>query len=174
MSVRQRNGFILYIVVTVLLALAILAFALNSLKSGTVTQLAKNVDQNRLTLLAQSANAEVVAIIRSNANYALDSQIFAKLRSVFPDSGGSAPDLKTEIVLLSNFVPQQTLEIANNAGYNLVIKSRATLTAYREAPAKSVLAFNAYLDVISQAYRDGAEENMIEVRERRDVRLVDL
>ena len=170
----ERRGFILYIVVTVLLALAILAFALNRLKSGTVTQLARNVDQNRLSLLAQSANAEVIAIIRSNANYELDSQIFKRLRSVFPDDSGSAPPIGTEISLISNFVPPQTLEIANNAGYNLVIKSRATLTTYRVAPAKSVLAYNAYLDVYSQAYRQGAEEHLLEVHERRDVRLVDM
>lgn len=170
----NRRGFILYIVVTVLLALSILAFALNSLKSGAVTQLARNVDQNRLSLLAQSANAEVIAMIRSNANYAPDSQIFKKLRSMFPTAASPAPAVGTAITLFSNFEPQQTLKIADSAGYRLVIKSRATLTPYREAPAKSVMAFNAYLDVYSQAYRRGAEENVIEVHERRDVRLVDL
>lgn len=169
----NKRGFILYIVITVLLALSILAFALNSLKSGAVTQLARNVDQNRLSLLAQSANAEVIAMIRSNANFAPDSQIFQKLRSVFPSGAATGAPLGSEIVLFSNFEPQQTLEIANNAGYRLVIKSRATLTPYREAPAKSVMAFNAYLDVYSQAYRHGIEENVIEVHERRDVRLVD-
>lgn len=171
---NNNKGFMLYVVVAVLLALAILAFALNSFKSGAITQLARNVDQNRLSLLAQSANAEVIAIIRSNANYQLDSDIFKKLRSVFPDKSGNAPPLKTKIVLIPSYVPENTMEIANSAGYKLVIKSRATLTAYREAPANSILAYNAYLDVISQAYRQGNEENMIEVRERRDVRLVDL
>ena len=44
----KKRGFILYIVVCILLGLAILAFALNDFKRGAVTQLAKNVDQNRL------------------------------------------------------------------------------------------------------------------------------
>jgi hypothetical protein len=151
-----------------------MAFALNSLKSGAVTQLAKNVDQNRLTLLAQSANAEVIAMIRSKVNLDPASRIFHNFRSIFPDTDGNIPPLRQPIVLFSNFEPQQTLEIAQNVGYKLKIKSKAVLTAYREAPARSVTAFNAYLDVYSQAYREGFEENLIEVHERRDIRLVDL
>ncbi|GAB4270123.1 MAG: hypothetical protein Kow0029_06690 [Candidatus Rifleibacteriota bacterium] len=141
---------------------------------GAVTQLAKNVDQNRLSLLAQSANAEVMAIIRSKVNLDPDSQIFQKFRSVFPADDGTEKPLRQSIVLLNNFEPQQTLKMAANEGYKLKVKSRAVLTAYREAPAKSVSAYNAYLDVFSQAYRENYEENLIEAHERRDVRLVDL
>ena len=86
-----RHGFILYIVMAVLLALAILAFALNSFKQGTVTQLARTVDQNRLAILAQSANAELVAKIRSLVNSNPDSDIFTACRSIFtkPDPSAS-------------------------------------------------------------------------------------
>jgi hypothetical protein len=168
----NRRGFLLYIVIAVLFALAIMAFALNSLKSGAVTQLAKNVDQNRLTLLAQSANAEVIAGLRSKVNVP-GSETFQKFRSVFPGSDGTFPPLNQPI-LISSMEPPLTLAMAQSAGYNLKIKSRAVMYAYREAPANSVTALNAYLDVYSQAYREGFEQNLIEVHERRDVRLVDL
>lgn len=174
MSFTSKRGFLLYIVIAVMFALAIMAFALNSLKRGAVTQLAKNVDQNRLSLLAQSANAEVLSMIRSKVNSDPDSQIFEKFRSVFPSATAAMPPLRQPVVLFSNFQPQQTLSMAVNDGYNLKIKSKAVLTAFRESPYNSVTAFNGYLDVYSQAYREGFEENLIEAHERRDVRLVDL
>lgn len=174
MMTSNRNGFILYIVMAVLLALAIMAFALNSFKSGTVTQLARNVDQNRLALLAQSANAEVVAMIRSQVNIDQGSQIFSRFRAIFPDSGVPTAALNSDIILFSNFEPQQTLQIAKTAGYPLKIKSKAVLRVYRRSEYNSVSAYNGYVDIYSQAYRDGVEENIIEVHERRDVRLVDL
>ncbi len=168
-----RRGFVLYIVMAVLFALAIMAFALNTFKQGTVTQLARNVDQNRLALLAQSANAEVVAMIRSQVNGDSSSQIFSSFRQIFP---GSSPGvtLNSEIVLFSDFEPQQTLQMAQSAGYPLKIKSKAVLKIYRKCEYNSVSAYNGYLDVFSQAHLDRKDENIIEVHERRDVRLVDL
>ncbi len=168
-----RRGFILYIVVTVLFALSILAFALNSFKQGTVTQLARNVDQNRLALLAQSANAEVVAMIRSQVNNDRSSRIFSKFREIFPGWEPSS-SLNSDIVLFSDFEPQQTLKMAQSAGYPLKIKSRAVLRIYRSCEYSSVSAYNGYLDLYSQAFREGQKENLIEAHERRDVRLVDL
>ncbi len=168
-----RHGFILYIVMAVLLALAILAFALNSFKRGAVTQLARTVDQNRLALLAQSANAEVVAMIRSQVNSDSSSEIFSACRSVFPQAG-TLPVLNSDIVLANEFQPQQTLQMAHSAGYPLLIKSRAVLKVYRKAEYSSVSAFNGYLDVYSQAIREGAEDNVIEAHQRHDVRLLDL
>jgi len=168
-----RHGFILYIVMAVLLALAILAFALNSFKQGTVTQLARTVDQNRLAILAQSANAELVAKIRSLVNSNPDSDIFTACRSIFNKPDPSAA-LNSDIVLESDFKPEQTLLMAQSVGYPLRIKSRAVLRVYRRAEYSSVSAFNGYLDVFSQAYREGAEENIIEAHQRHDVRLLDV
>jgi len=168
-----RRGFILYIVMAVLLALAILAFALNSFKQGTVTQLARTVDQNRLALLAQSANAEVVAMIRSQVNSDSSSSIFSRFRSIFPESTPAAA-INSDIPLVADFEPQQTMQMAQSAGYPLRIKSRAFLRVYRKAEYSSVSAFNGYLDVYSQAFRDGSEDNVIEAHQRHDVRLLDV
>ena len=117
-----RHGFILYIVMAVLLALAILAFALNSFKQGTVTQLARTVDQNRLAILAQSANAELVAKIRSLVNSNPDSDIFTACRSIFTKPDPSA-SLNSDIVLESDFKPEQTLLMAQSVGYRCALKA---------------------------------------------------
>jgi hypothetical protein len=171
----NKKGFLLYIVIAVLLVLAIMAFALSSFKSGTVTQLAKNIDQNRLTLVAQSANAEVLASIRSQVNqFDPPGQIYERFRDIFPDKSGNMPALNKPVVIYNGFKPPKTGDMTKSAGYEIEVKSRAVLTAFREAPATSVTAFNGYLDVYSQAYRKGFERNLIEVHERHDVRLVDI
>ncbi|MDD3147099.1 MAG: hypothetical protein PHD82_07340 [Candidatus Riflebacteria bacterium] len=157
----------------VLLGLAILAFGLNTFKQGAITQLARNVDQNRLALLAQSANAEVIAMIRSLVNSDRAHPIYQRFRDIFPDNGPAAA-LNVDIPLFLGFEPQQTLQMAQNAGYPLKVKSKAVLRIYRKCEYNSVSAYNGYIDIYSQAYRDGFKETSIEVYERRDVRLVDL
>ena len=169
-----RRGFLLYIVVTVLLALAILAFALNTLKHGTVTQLARNVDQNRLTILAQSANNETIAMLKSKINEDRGSKFFGYFRLPFKEFEQKKPVLPWHQVLFNNFVPEKTLKLAESVGYKLDIKTKAVLTVYQEAKASSVAAFNGYLDIYSQAFRKGKEKIKIEVHERRDVKMVDL
>ncbi|HAE38829.1 MAG TPA: hypothetical protein DCG57_09350 [Candidatus Riflebacteria bacterium] len=171
MRTINRRGFVLYIVITVLLGLAIMAFALNTFKTGAVTQLSRNVDQNRLALLAQSANSEVIAIIKSLINNP-ESDVFTKVRSdIFPDSG-AAISLPKAVDLLS-FEPERTLQLAK-VGYNLKIRSSAVLTVFRRSAYNSMPAYNGYIDVVSKAWREGSGEITMEAHERRDVRLVDL
>lgn len=173
MRIADRRGFILYIVITVLLGLAIMAFALNTFKTGAVTQLSRNVDQNRLALLAQSANSEVIAMLKSQVNLNPSSQTFAKFRSVFPTAGSPPPALPVTVDLISNFEPQKTVQLAK-VGYNLKIRSSAVLTVFRRSSLNSMSAYNGYIDVISKAWREGAGEITMEAHERRDVRLIDL
>lgn len=168
-----RRGFILYVVLTVMLALAILAFGLNSLKSGAITQLAKNIDQNRLTLLATSANNEFLATIRTEVNHK-GSEVYNNFRKLFPYNGTLPASPIYQIQILPSFQPSETLKMATDIGYKLKIKSKTILSVYRECPYKSVTSFNGYLDIYSQAYREGSKENIIEVHERRDIRLTDL
>lgn len=171
---RRRRGFILYVVLTVLFALAILAFALNSFKSGAVVQLSRNIDQNRLALLAQSANAEVVARLRTQANMA-DSDIAKAFRKIFELYSTTGVESLQNYVIFDDFIPEKTLEIAQEAGYPLDIKCKAVLNVNRKAPFKSISAYNAYVDLYAQANRDGSGEKItIEVHERREVRISDL
>ncbi|KAF1080081.1 MAG: hypothetical protein GQF41_3548 [Candidatus Rifleibacterium amylolyticum] len=173
MRISHRRGFILYIVITVLLGLAIMAFALNTFKTGAVTQLSRNVDQNRLALLAQSANAEVIAMLKSHVNLNPSSQIFTRFRSVFPTETNPNPTLPFTVDIIPVFEPQTTVQLAK-VGYNLKIRSSAVLTVYRRSIYKSMSAYNGYIDIVSKAWREGAGEITMEAHERRDVRLVDL
>ncbi|MBU1107456.1 MAG: hypothetical protein KKB51_12370 [Candidatus Riflebacteria bacterium] len=167
-----RHGFVLYIVITVLLGLAIMAFALNSFKTGAVTQLSRNVDQNRLALVAQSANAEMIAMIKSRVNLVPGSNIFNTIRSkVFLDT--ASPTLPLTVELLSPFEPQETIKLAK-VGYNLKVRSSAVLKVFRRSIYNSMLAYNGYIDLESKAWREGAGEITMEAHERRDVRLIDL
>ena len=92
-NMNKRKGFILYIIVAAILGLAILALALSSFKSGAVVQLARNVDQNRLIQIAKSANAEVLAILRTQANNYKSQNIFKTFRSIFPKYGETSASL---------------------------------------------------------------------------------
>lgn len=170
----RRKGFLLYIVVALLLALAILAFALNDFKRGAVTQLARNVEQNRLILLAKSANTEVLALIRSQVNLSQNSSIFKQFRVGFPANNGNASPVSKTFSILSGFKPEKTLAMAEESGYEMSIESKANLTIFSEASYKSVCAYNGYLDIFSKAYRLDSPENAIEIYERHDVRLIDL
>ncbi|MBQ2593476.1 MAG: hypothetical protein II567_09390 [Candidatus Riflebacteria bacterium] len=171
---NKRNGFILYIIVAAIMGLAILAFALTTFKSGAVVQLARNIDQNRLIQIAKSANTEVLAILRTQANNSKSQNIFKAFRSIFPNQNGSSSSLYQTIPLLSNYVPEETKEIADKSGYKIIIESRASLTNYQKSVYQSTSAYNAYIDIYSKTYREGSPENGIEVHERHDVRLVDL
>lgn len=171
---NKRKGFILYIIVAAIIGLAILAFALSTFKSGAVVQLARNIDQNRLIQVAKSANAEVLAILRTQANNSQSQNIFKAFRSIFPNPSGNSSALYQTIPLLNNYIPDKTKEIADKSGYKIVIESRASLTNFQKSIYQSTSAYNAYVDIYSKAYREGAPENSIEVHERHDVRLVDL
>ena len=171
---NNRKGFILYIVIAILLGLAILAFALNDFKRGAVTQLAHNVDQNRLILLCKSANSEALALIRTNANNSPKSNIFKAFRKIFPDFEAGKAQINEKIPVLTNFKPDKTIEIAKESGYSIDIECNVELTSFSKAEYKSVSAFNAYLDIKSKAYRREFPDNSIEVYERHDVRLVDV
>ncbi len=170
---QRRAGFILYVVIAVLLALALLAFALNSFKSGAVVQLSRNIDQNRLTLFARSANAEVLALLKTQANMP-DAHIAKEFRKIFKDNDTSGVNKLVNHVILSDYVPTQTTKMANEEGFPLKIKSRVVLNVHERSSYNSVRAYKAYIDVYSQAIKDGRNGLSAEVQERRDIRLNDL
>ena len=91
---RKTSGFILFVVLTIVLAMAILIFALSSHKSGAIEQLAKTIDQNRLVILAQSGNNEVLALIKHDVNNLDSPTIFAQFRSIFKDVPGALSGTK--------------------------------------------------------------------------------
>lgn len=174
---KSNHGFMVYIVVTLLLGLAILGLALNRMKMGSVTLLVKTVDQNRLIAAAQSANTEVIAMMRSRAN--LNSatpqtpDVFAGLRKPF--TGGITTG--STIELFNNLVPPKTSDLINEQGFNISVKSKAVLTIHYSSATSFSPAVNGYLghvDVFSQACLPDKTNVYIEMHERRYVKFVDL
>ncbi len=171
---KRKEGFILFVVVTVILVIAILAFALSKFKSGAVEQLAKTIDQNRLAVLAQSANAEALAFIRSQVNE--DGAAMASLfRGVFATYGAAAfPGTPIKTNLFSGWFPGETKKIAQDIAYRVVLACHADLVVYYKSPLPGFPAFLGYIEVTSRASHEDNPENMVEIKERYDVKLVDV
>jgi hypothetical protein len=148
-SSRRDRGFILFIVITLLLAIAVLAFSLSYFKSGAVTQLAKTIDQNRLAMLAQAANNEILAMTYSQANESPSSDVFRRFRQVF--SAGTVPPNPIEL-LPSGFVPQAARDLAMQTGYRVRFNCRAQLVVFEKSPLKTSIGFRGYLEITSRAY----------------------
>ena len=169
---ENRKGFILYIVVAILLVLSLLAFALNSFKSGAVIQLAKNVDQNRLILIAQSANSEALAMIRSSVNRYIDSEItnelFYNFRKIFTEK-----NLNQYIDILE-YEPPETLKLIAESGYPIKVSTTARLKCFKDSAYKSLCAYNGFLEITSKAYINNDPSTSMEVTQRHDLRLIDL
>lgn len=172
-----KKGFILYLVVALIMGLAILSFSLSAFKSGSVRMLSKNIDQNRLTLLAQSANAETIAFLRDNANNP-ESPISKYFRVIFQSDIKNCTDEEfaqrntiKNVPILENYVPPKASEIAASEGIKS-IQSNVTLSYYHEADYKSITAYNGYIDVSSLAI--GKNGSAIEIKERREIRVTDL
>ncbi|NLI75412.1 MAG: hypothetical protein GX442_03075 [Candidatus Riflebacteria bacterium] len=174
---RRTAGFLLLVIITIILAMAILIFALSSHKSGAIEQLARTVDQNRLAILAQSGNNEMVAFIKDNANNLGSTYVFNKFREVF--TAATPPALPKTIRLYpqgtsSEYCPQETQKIAQDAGYNIRIVSKADLVLFGASEVDDMRAWQGYLEVVSRASHADRPDNMVEIKERRDVKLVDL
>ena len=172
---KNRKGFVLYVVIAILLGLAILAFALNEFKRGAVTQLAKNVDQNRLVQFCKSANAEYLAFLRSQVNYEPSSGPYSQFRDFFKEPPNAYPNFQPETISLKDYDPTITKDMARDSGYeDIEIKCWANVSVFRESYKKGNLAYDGYLDIFSKAYSKSHPESVIEIYERHDVRLVDV
>ncbi|RCK74610.1 MAG: hypothetical protein OZSIB_0581 [Candidatus Ozemobacter sibiricus] len=175
---RPSRGFLLFVILTIILAMSILIFALSSHKSGAIEQLARTIDQNRLVILAQSGNNEMLAFIKDNVNSRASSYISSKFREIFAPST-TPPALPRKIRLFpqtagGEYCPQETQNLALAAGYNVKIVSQADLVIFGASEVKDMRAFQGYLEVVTRAAHADRPENMVELKERRDVKLVDL
>ena len=178
---KSRRGFLLFVVIAVLMAIAIMAMSLSSFKSGAVELLGKTMDQNRLATLAQSANNEVVGMVKTQVNH-LGTEPHNCFRKYFQPGGvagayapldqGSLP--KTEIIY-DGIEPPGTKALADAfTGLGIQLKSRAVLTVFAQRNLRGFPAYVGYLEVTSRAYYGGKYNNSVEVKERRDVKLIDV
>ncbi|HNV69221.1 MAG TPA: hypothetical protein PKO06_05945, partial [Candidatus Ozemobacteraceae bacterium] len=177
----RQSGFVLFIVIAVLLAIAIMAISLSSFKSGAVELLGKTMDQNRLATLAQSANHEVIGMVKTQVNR-LGTDPHNRFRQFFQPGGvGSAyspvdqSSLPKPVVIYDDIQPPATKALADAfAGLGINIKSRAVLTVTAQRNLKGYPSYVGHLEVTSRAYYGGKYNNSVEVKERRDVKMIDV
>ncbi len=176
-----RRGFLLFIVIAVLLAIAIMAFSLSSFKSGAVELLGKTMDQNRLATLAQSANHEVIGMVKTQVNR-LGTDPHNRFREFFQPGGVGSPynpvnqsNLPKAVLIYDDIQPPGAKALADAfVGLGINLKSRAVLTVTAQRNLRGYPSYVGHLEVTSRAYYGGKYNNSVEVKERRDVKMIDM
>ncbi|MBF0409841.1 MAG: hypothetical protein HQM10_21040 [Candidatus Riflebacteria bacterium] len=168
-----RSGFVMLIVFGVFLGLGILAFTLAFMKTGTIEQLGKNIDQNRLAVIAHAANNEAVAYFKTNVNIP-GTRIFNCWKNMF-----DTPAITDLPKSLGEFTFDDADPLANSKaicdsipGYGIKLKTRINMIVTGKVNTKRAPAYIGHLEVKSQAVdRKGG---VVEIKERRDLKYVDL
>ncbi len=180
-AVRQsRAGVVFFVVLAVFLVMAVMAFSLSTFKGGAIEQLSKSIDQNRLAMLAQAANNEIVAILRSQVNNHAQGGSENGFYSVFRKAiklevNGTPPSLPwAENIFPDNYTPVLTQDMVARAGYNIALKSQAKLVLEKRTTVSGTAGFSGYLEIVSRASHLAGDQTKIEVKERRDVKIVDM
>ncbi|MFZ2957603.1 MAG: hypothetical protein WA705_11990 [Candidatus Ozemobacteraceae bacterium] len=170
-----RRGFVLFLVITVMLLIGIMAFSFSSMKSTTITQLSKTIDQNRLALLAQSANNEALAAFKTEVNRP-SSRYFTGCRRDIFDSSQPAPALP---LLLYSCVFDDSSPLENSKAmadelpdFEIKLKTKLSVVVTKKVNTLRSPAYIGHLEITSQA-RD-RKQNTVEIKERRDMKFVDL
>ncbi|MBF0547869.1 MAG: hypothetical protein HQM08_25750 [Candidatus Riflebacteria bacterium] len=170
---RRKNGFVLLIVMTIFISLGILAFALSFLKTGTIEQLGKNVDQNRLAVIAQAANNEALAFYKTSVN-SPGTRIFNSWQNIFetPDIG-SLPQCRGTFTWDENDPLPYSKQICDSVpGYGIKLRTRVSMIVTSKVNTLRAPAYIGHLELLSQA--SDRKGNIFEIKERRDLKLVDL
>jgi len=171
---------VFFVVLAVFLVMAVMAFSLSTFKGGAIEQLSKSIDQNRLAMLAQAANNEIVAILRSQVNAhtqgGSENGFYAVFRKAIKlEVNGTPPTLPwSENIFPDNYTPVMTQDMVARAGYNIALKSQARLVLEKRTAVSGTAGFSGYLEIVSRASHLAGDQTKIEVKERRDVKVVDM
>lgn len=177
---QNRAGVVFFVVLAVFLLMAVMAFSLSTFKGGAIEQLSKSIDQNRLAMLAQAANNEIVAILRSQVNAHEQGGSENGFYSVFREAinlevKGNPPPLPWSSDIFSNdYTPVLTQDMVTRAGYNISLKSKAKLVLDKRTTVSGTAGFSGYLEIVSRASHLAGDQTKIEVKERRDIKVVDM
>ncbi len=176
---RRRSGVVFFVVLAVFLVMGLLAFALSTFKGGAIEQLSKSIDQNRLAMLAQAANNEITGILRSQANLhtpgGTENSFYKLFREPIRQDQTAPITLPHAVKIFpDNYTPVLTQDLATKAGYKISITSQATLVLEQRTKVSGTSGFSGYLEIISRAVHQAGDQTKIEIKERRDLKIVDL
>jgi hypothetical protein len=176
---QRRHGFILWIVITILLVTALLAFSLNLFKTGEIFLLGRSFDQNRMMAVAKSALHEVLVKCRFQANRPSGpGGIQTRFRRIFAQipSGKRSPDLpfcdpeSTWTYDLADL--PQTKAIIDRYRLDFTASCRARIVYNREVNRHGSSVFRGFLELLAVVSHQG--KPVYRLQERREILAADL
>lgn len=174
----RRSGYILYLVLTLLTIWGMLAISLSRYKSGSVNLLSRSSQQSRLSVVAQSGIEEIWSIARLEANFLGDknpSHFHNLINDVFQQQPTDIPPKKNYV--RERVFPESELPLSNQIADEITagrsrVKGHCKLYLTKRI-RKSPLAFIGHIEVVAQAYSRENPKDLIEIKERRDLKIID-
>ena len=168
---RKRKGFILYVVCALAIGLFILIASLNKFKSGAVLQLSKNVTQERMIVVAQSAINESLATVKGGINDV--NSTVGKAVKDFWASKKNAPSL----IWSANFNESSlkaSKEIADEyLGGKGNVSCEVSIFADEQIYACQTNSYTGHLVLVGKVSCDGIKD-AVKITENHDIRITDL
>ncbi len=168
---QGRRGFVLFLVCTFALVMMIMVISLSSHKSGAVLQLNRTIEQERVVLLAQAGVNEMLAAVKGGIND--PASVIGNQIRVFWQS---KPGTGAKVIYKADF-PAAELKMSNKLVEDYLGKSGEVSGQVSIVVTERVSgvrpSYTGYVELIGKArYKDIPSE--IRVKERRDIKIVDL
>ncbi|MGM0599255.1 MAG: hypothetical protein ACQETH_05475 [Candidatus Rifleibacteriota bacterium] len=156
-----------------------MSFSLSVFKSGSVNLLSRTSMQSRLTCAANSGLSEIWAIAKQEANDKkgkdATNHFYALLNDIFTKNDNEIPP--RSIFVKERLFPPQSLPFANVlaneiSGNAINVNGRCKIY-FTKRIRKSPKAFLGHIEVIVKAQSTANRQKFIEVKERRDFKIID-
>ena len=170
---HKRSGFVLYIVCAIVIGLFILILGLNKFKSGATLQLSKNITQEKMIAVAQSASNESFAVVRSEINNE-DSEIGGAVKSFWTNSKDISS--KTKIwsgTFSGNKIKASTSLAKTYLGSDGGVSCNVNIYATECIIGDYVKSYLGYLEIISKVKCDGVKD-AVSITEGHEIKITDL
>lgn len=175
----NRSGYILYLVLTLLTMWGIISFSLTRYQSGSVNLLSKSSQRSRLETIAHSAANEIWAKARSEMNnpgvMADPDSFYAHFHEVFKQKPELVPPKKNftrDKIFNEDSLPFANVLAAEITAGRARVKGQSRIF-FTRALRGSPSAFCGHIEVIVQARSTFDEKEIVELKERRDFKIVD-
>ncbi|PKL45065.1 MAG: hypothetical protein CVV41_02960 [Candidatus Riflebacteria bacterium HGW-Riflebacteria-1] len=166
LKVRQK-GFVLYVVCALLLATFILVIGFEQFRSGSATQLAKTIEQEKMISLAQVGVNEILADIKSKINNRKEPVVGSAIYEYW----------KSRITPSQINYAAKDLSIANSIAASVIGKTAVVTGSVRIVVDESIgtpqPSYIGYVEIESRISASGLH-NSVKVLERRELKIVDL
>ena len=167
----KRKGFILYVVCALAIGLFILISSLNSFKSGAVLQLSKNVTQERMIVVAQSAINETLAAVKGGINN-VGTSVGSAVKDYWTNKK-SAPAIVWSASFAESNLPI-TKDIAGEyLGSKGNVASEIKLYADEQIKEAGTNSYTGHIVIVGKVSCDGVKD-AVSITEVHDVKITDL